>query len=118
MAILITARAWTAQYEWYAHKSAALQAGLNPAIVDAIGGGKKPASMTAEEEVVYNFCTELLTTKQVSDPTFQSAVKSFGERGVVDLIGVTGYYQLVSMLLNVDRYPLPAGAKPELQALR
>jgi len=118
MAILITARAWTAQYEWYAHKSAALQAGLNPAIVDAIGGGRKPASMTAEEEVVYNFCTELLTTKQVSDPTFQSAVKSFGERGVVDLIGVTGYYQLVSMLLNVDRYPLPAGAKPELQALR
>jgi 4-carboxymuconolactone decarboxylase len=118
MAILMTARHWTAQYEWYAHKSLALQAGLNPAIVDAIAAGRKPSDMPAEEAIVYSFCTELLDTKQVSDPTFQSAVKAFGERGVVDLIGVSGYYQLVSMILNVDRYPLPPDAKPELKALR
>ncbi len=86
--------------------------------MDAIAEGKKPAPMSASEGAVYAFCTELLTTKQVSDPTFAAAVKAFGERGVVDLIGVTGYYQLVSALLNVDRYPLPSGAKAELKPLR
>jgi hypothetical protein len=72
----------------------------------------------ADEEAVYNFCTELLTNQQVSDQTFQAAKDKFGERGVVDLIGVTGYYQLVSMLLNVDRYPLPEGVQAELKQLR
>jgi 4-carboxymuconolactone decarboxylase len=118
MAIIMTARLWTAQYEWYAHKSLALEAGLSPAIVDAIAEGRKPAAMQPDEETVYNFCTELLNTRQVTDQTFQAAVKAFGERGVVDLIGATGYYQLVSALLNVDRYPLPDGAKPELKPLR
>jgi 4-carboxymuconolactone decarboxylase len=118
MAIIMTARLWTAQYEWYAHKSLALEAGLSPAIVDAIAEGRKPAPMQPDEEAVYNFCTELLNTRQVTDQTFQTAVKAFGERGVVDLIGATGYYQLVAALLNVDRYPLPPGAKPELKPLR
>jgi 4-carboxymuconolactone decarboxylase len=117
-AIIITARYWTAQYEWYAHKRLALEAGLSPAIVDAVAAGKRPASMQADEEAIYTFSDEILKTKQVSDATFQAAVKAFGERGVVDLIGVIGYYQLVSMVLNVDRYPLPDGAKPELAALR
>jgi 4-carboxymuconolactone decarboxylase len=71
--------------------------------------------MAADEETVYNFCSELLNTRHVSDTTFAAAVKAFGERGVVDLIGVTGYYHLISAILNVDRYPLPAGAKPELR---
>ena len=118
MAIIMTARVWTAQYEWYAHKRAALQAGLNPAIVDAIATGKRPAAMQPNEVAIYDFCDELLNTKHVSDPTFAAAIKAFGERGVVDLIGLTGYYQLVSMLLNVDRYPLPDGEKPELKHLR
>ena len=74
--------------------------------------------MAPEEEAVYNFVNELLTTKQVSDATFKAAKDKFGERGVVDLIGVSGYYQLVSMLLNVDRYPLPEGTSPELKPLR
>jgi 4-carboxymuconolactone decarboxylase len=91
---------------------------LNPAIVDAISGGKRPTSMQPDEETIYTFSTELLNTKQVSDATFEATKKAFGERGVVDLIGVIGYYQLVSMVLNVDRYPLPDGAKPELVALR
>jgi 4-carboxymuconolactone decarboxylase len=118
MAIIMVARLWTAHYEWYAHKTLALQAGLNPAIVDAIAEGKRPASMQPDEEAVYNFCTELLNTRQVSDATFQAATKAFGERGVVDLIGATGYYQMISALLNVDRYPLPAGARPELKPLK
>jgi 4-carboxymuconolactone decarboxylase len=118
MAIIMTARLWTAQYEWYVHKGLALEAGLNPAVAEAIAEGKRPAKMQPDEEAVYNFCTELLNTRQVSDATFQAAVKAFGERGVVDLIGATGYYQLVSALLNVDRYPLPPGVKPELKPLK
>ncbi|HYR84504.1 MAG TPA: carboxymuconolactone decarboxylase family protein [Terriglobia bacterium] len=115
MAIIITARYWTAQYEWTAHKRAALQAGLSPAIVDAIANRKRPASMEPDEEIIYNFGTELLENKHVSDAAFSAAVKRFGEKGVVDLVGVVGYYQLVSMILNVDRYPLGAGVQPELK---
>ena len=118
MAIIITARHWTAQYEWTAHRKAAAEAGLSESIIQAIAAGKRPASMGPAETVVYNFGNELLNSKQVSDPVFKAAVEKFGERGVVDLIGVMGYYQLVSMLLNVDRYPLAPGEKPELQALK
>ena len=118
LAIIITARHWTSHYEWYAHRRAAANQGLKPAIIEAIAAGKRPTGMAADEEAVYNFCTELLTNKQVSDATFQAAKDKFGERGVVDLIGVTGYYQLVSMLLNVDRYPLPDGVQAELKPLR
>ena len=117
-AILITGRFWNSQYEWYAHHKYALQAGLSPAVIDAVATGKRPASMQPDEEVVYNFCTELLNTRQVSDATFKAAVDKLGERGVVDLIGVMGYYHLVSMVLNVDRYPLPEGAQPELKPIK
>jgi 4-carboxymuconolactone decarboxylase len=116
-AILLTARHWTAQFEWQAHRKNALAAGLSPALIDAVAAGKRPASMQPEEEAVYNFCTEVLTTRQVSDAAFQALKDKFGERGVVDLMGVVGYYQLVSMLLNVDRYPLADGAPPELKPL-
>jgi 4-carboxymuconolactone decarboxylase len=74
--------------------------------------------MQPDEQAVYDFCTELLTNKHVSDRTFQAVKDRFGERGVVDLIGVSGYYGLVSMLLNVDRYPLPEGVQPELKPAR
>jgi 4-carboxymuconolactone decarboxylase len=117
-AILITARFWTAQFEWQAHHKNALAAGLSPAIIDALAAGKRPAPMQPDEEAVYNFCTEVLTTKQASDAVFQTAKEKFGERGVVDLMGVVGYYQFVSMLLNVDRYPLADGLEPELKPLR
>jgi len=117
-AIIITARHWTSHYEWYAHRRAAANAGLNESIIQAVATGKRPTGMAADEEAVYNFCTELLTTKQVSDKTFEATKARFGERGVVDLIGVTGYYQLVSMLLNTDKYPLPDGAAMELKPLQ
>jgi len=117
-AIIITARHWTSHYEWYAHRRAAANAGLNESIIQAVATGKRPTGMAADEEAVYNFCTELLTTKQVSDKTFEATKARFGERGVVDLIGVTGYYQLVSMLLNTDKYPLPDGATMELKPLQ
>jgi len=117
MAIIITGRYWTSQYEWYAHKRAALAAGLNPAIVEAIQNGRRPPAMARDEEAVYNFCTEVLNTKHASDATFAAAKALLGEKGVVDLMGVMSWYQMVSMLLNVDRYPLPDGVQPELKPL-
>lgn len=117
-AILITARHWTAQFEWHAHHENALAAGLNPALIDALASGKRPAHMQPDEEAVYNFCTEVLTTQHASDAVFHAAKDKFGEQGVVDLMGVMGYYSFVSMLLNVDEYPLPEGMKPELKPLR
>jgi len=116
-AILITARHWNSQYEWYAHHKYGLQAGLTPALIDALAAGKRPSPMEPDEASVYSFCTELLNTKHVSEATFDAAKGKLGERGVVDLIGVVGYYQLVSMLLNVDGYPLPNDATPELKPL-
>ena len=116
-AILMTARFWNSQYEWAAHHRAALKVGLNPAVIDAVAAGKRPSAMQPDEEVVYNFGHELLTTKQVSDAAFKAVVEKFGERGAVDLTGVMGYYCFVSMMLNIDRYPLPDGDKPELKPL-
>ena len=115
LAIIVTARHWTAQFEWNAHRQAAAQAGLSEAVIQAIANRKRPTGMQPDEEAAYNFANELMETKQVSDATFKTAVDRFGEKGVVDIIGVMGYYQMVSMLLNVDRYPLPAGATPELK---
>jgi 4-carboxymuconolactone decarboxylase len=114
-AIIIVARTWTAQHEWVAHHQAALRAGLSPAICDAIANGKRPDSMQPDEAAIYNFATELLNTKQVSDATFAAVKDRFGEHGVVDLVGVISYYQLVSALLNVDRYPVAPGVTPEMQ---
>jgi 4-carboxymuconolactone decarboxylase len=112
--IILTARYWTAQFEWTAHKRAALQAGVSPAIVDAIANGKRPSGMDADLETAYNFTTELLKNKQVSDATFAAAKSRFGEKGVVDMIGLNGWYSMVSMALNVDRYPVD---KPDLKPL-
>jgi len=112
MAILMTARWWSAQYEWTAHKALALTAGLNPSVIDDIQAGRRPAGMKADEATVFDFCTELREHRRVSDATFKAATGLLGEQGVVDLVGVMGYYDLVSMVLNVDRYPLPQGAQP------
>jgi 4-carboxymuconolactone decarboxylase len=115
--IIMTGRFWMAQYEWNSHRNAALQNGVSLAIVDAIAAGKRPTGMPAEMEVAYNLIDELLTTHQVTDGTFKAARDRYGERGVVDMVGLSGWYGLVSMLLNVDRYPLPQGVQPGLQPL-
>jgi 4-carboxymuconolactone decarboxylase len=117
LAIIMTARFWTSHFEWYAHKNAALQQGLNPSIVDAIATGEVPTGMDAEETVVYNLVSELLYDRRVSDTTFQAAVAMMGERSVVDVVGIVGYYSMVSLFLNLDEYPLPDGVEIELQPL-
>ena len=117
LAILLTARHWTAQYEWYAHNKIAREAGLAAAICDAVADGKRPAPMSADEAIVYDFCSELLATTQMSDATFAKTRERFGEAGVMELTGTCGYYSLVAMVLNVDRQPIPEGAVP-LKPLR
>jgi 4-carboxymuconolactone decarboxylase len=112
LAILITACTWRAQYEWFAHASLARQGGLADDIIEAIRTGKRPASMKPDEVVVYDFCTEMHHTKRVSDATYARAVQTFGENGVVEMMGISGYYVLVSMVLNVAKVELPAGATP------
>lgn len=118
LAIIVTARQWTSQYEWFAHHRLALEAGLEPAIAQDIARGRRPAKMDADERIVYDFSRELHETKGVSDATYQAALDRFGERGVVDLISVNGFYVLVSMCLNVDRTPLPEGEKLPLPPLK
>jgi 4-carboxymuconolactone decarboxylase len=111
-AILVTARQWTAQYEWFAHHRLALKAGLDPAVAEDLAQGRRPKGMQPDEEMIYNFSQELHTQHGVSDATFKTVRDRFGEQGVVDLIAVNGYYVLVSMILNVDRTPVPGGKAP------
>jgi 4-carboxymuconolactone decarboxylase len=113
-AILVTARYWSAQYEWHAHHAHALKAGLDPRLAAELALGLRPQGMTDEEAAVHDFCGELHHDKAVSDASYAAVVKHFGERGAVDLIGVIGYYTLVSMILNVDRVPIPGGAAAPL----
>jgi 4-carboxymuconolactone decarboxylase len=118
LAILITARAWDAQYEWYAHHRMAMAAGLDPALAAELAEGRRPSSMQADEAVVYDFCTELRAMRTVSDATLKAALDLLGEQGVVDLIAVSGYYDIVSMTLNVAEVPLPDGLAPLLGPLK
>ncbi len=117
LAILVTARNWTSQYEWVAHHKLALEGGLDPKIAEAIAQGRRPEGMDADETLVYEFSTELQASQGVSDAMYARAVARFGERGVVDLISVNGFYVLVSMCLNVDRTPVPPGTPLPLPPL-
>ena len=117
LAILMVARHWTSQYEWFAHHRLAIQAGLDPEIAEAISKSERPKKMGPDEALIYEFTTELLETKQVRDQTFSAVKDRFGEQGVMDLIAVAGYYVLVSMVLNVDRTPVPGNANPPLAPL-
>ncbi|HTD90876.1 MAG TPA: carboxymuconolactone decarboxylase family protein, partial [Burkholderiales bacterium] len=87
-------------------------------VADELAQGKRPAGMKDDEAIVYQFCKELHESKRVSDPTFKATVDKFGERGVIDLIGVTGYYTMLAMVLNVAQQPLPGGVPPPLPLLK
>jgi 4-carboxymuconolactone decarboxylase len=120
LAILIVARAWTSQFVWWAHRRIALEAGLDPGLVEDIAAGRVPqglVTLPSEVVAVYKFCHELQTHRKVSDASFAELVKHYGEAGVVDVMGTMSYYTLVSMALNVDQYPLPEGAVAQLQPL-
>lgn len=110
--ILILARYWTQDYEWYVHHPLALKEGLRPEIADAIRDGRYPPNLAADEEIVYALATELLQTKRVSDTTYGRAVEHFGEPGVVDIVGLCGFYTMIAMTLTTARVALPADGTP------
>jgi 4-carboxymuconolactone decarboxylase len=112
--ILMTSRRWTQEYQWDSHYALAIQAGMEPEILAAVRDGRRPTGMSEDEEVVYDFCSELGQNQSVTDATYARAVKRFGEQGVVDLTGTVGYYTALAMILNVARTPLPPGKTPAL----
>jgi 4-carboxymuconolactone decarboxylase len=107
--ILLTSRVWTQQFEWNTHESLALKAGVKREIIDAVRSGRRPEGMDADQELVYDFLMELHHNQSVSDQTYGRAVTKFGEQGVIDMVGVTGYYTMLAMIMNVARTPLPPG---------
>jgi 4-carboxymuconolactone decarboxylase len=110
LVILITAREWSQDFEWSVHYPIALEAGIAKEVADAIADGRRPSGMSADEETVYDFATELHRTRRVSDPTYARAERRFGNKGIVDITGICGYYSSLAMQLNVARYPVPGDA--------
>lgn len=111
MAIIMTARRWTAQFEWHAHRQMALDAGLPPAVADAIARGERP-ELDDDGDAVYEFASQLLDVGSVTDDAWAAVVTRWGKAGGIDLVAAVGYYCMVSFILNVDRYPPPPGEAP------
>jgi 4-carboxymuconolactone decarboxylase len=116
-AAIIAARHWSQQFEWWAHYRQALEAGLKREIADAVGEGRRPVGMAEDEEIVYELLTEVLNNKGASDATYARAVAKFGEQGVIDVLGVAGYYALLAMVMNVARTAVPEGSPLPLSPL-
>jgi len=117
LAILIEARLWDAQYEWWAHYPIALKAGLSEAVANDIKEGRRPTSMQPDEEVVYDVCIELLRDRNLTDATFKRAKDMLGEQQVVDLVAVAGFYVMVSSVLIAGRVGIPGNGAPPLPVL-
>ena len=115
LAILITARHWCQGYEWNIHSVIAAQAGLDAAIIAAIAQGRRPPEMADDEAALYDFCLELLRNQSVSDPTYEQVVALFDQKGVIDLVGIVGYYSLLAMVMNTACTPLREGMEPALR---
>jgi 4-carboxymuconolactone decarboxylase len=111
-AILVTAAHWKAQYEWAMHAPMAEKQGVKPQTIRDLQAGRAPKSAPRDELAIYAFAKELYAKRRVSTPTYNRVKKLLGEAGTVELVGILGYYALVSMTLNTFRMPLPAGAKP------
>jgi 4-carboxymuconolactone decarboxylase len=109
LAILCTARFWQAQYEWVAHAAIAAKQGVKPATIRDLQAGRTPTSAPRDEMAIYAFVRELYATRRVSDATYKRVHKLLGDAGIVELVGILGYYAMVSMILNVFRMPVPEG---------
>ncbi len=114
LAILFMGRHWLAEYEWAAHKPFALEAGVAPAVIDAIRDGTAPPFAHRDEALVHAFLVQLHAQRAVDDALYAEVVAAIGQDGVVDLVGVAGYYSLISMTIKVFNVPPPAGVTPEL----
>jgi 4-carboxymuconolactone decarboxylase len=118
LAILVTARQWSQQVEWAIHAPIARREGISEQTIAMIAAGVRPTQMAADEAAVHDFCLELHRDRQVSDATWRNAVERLGEVGTVDLIGINGYYALLSMVMNAARTPVPDTTTPPLPPLR
>jgi 4-carboxymuconolactone decarboxylase len=105
--IMIVARQWTQQVIWSIHEPISLKAGIKPEVIKALADGRRPVGMNEDEDILYNFCTELHTNKNISDVTYDRALKRFGEQGVIDTLGINGYYTLIAMVMNGARTAVP-----------
>lgn len=114
LAIIVTGKHWGAQFEFWAHASLALATGVPEAAVEAIRVGSVPGLTDPLEQLVYDFVTEYMQTHRIADATYQRALDGIGERGIVDLVAIVGYYTLVSMTLNVFEVEVPEGVEPPL----
>jgi len=117
LAILVTARHWSQEVEWAIRAPIALREGVSEAIIHAIGLNQPPPFTQADEQLVYDFSVESLAEKHVSDETWAKAITLLGEHGAVDLMGIVGYYTLLSVVMNASRTPAPEGAKMPLPKL-
>ena len=113
--ILLTAREWTQNYEWAAHHRLAMEGGLSPDIASAVADGRRPEGMADDEAALYDFCTALHRDGRVSDAAYARVLDEFGEQGIVEMVGLSGYYTLIAMVLNTARIPLAADATPALE---
>ena len=111
-AILCTARQWRAQYEWHAHAAIAEKAGVAPDVIRDVKMGRAPKKGTKEERAIYDLVTELYKTRRVSERNYKRVHAFLGNSGMVELVGILGYYTLVAMMLDVFNVPLPEGAAP------
>ncbi|MFQ5953595.1 MAG: carboxymuconolactone decarboxylase family protein [Kiloniellales bacterium] len=118
LAILVTARFWTAQYEWYAHARIAREEGVDGSVIEAIADDTTPDLATPQEIAVYNFCRELHADRMVSDECYTQAVDTLGPEAVIELTVLAGYYAMISMILNTFEIPLPDGVAPPLAAVQ
>ena len=105
--ICISARHWTNQFEWAVHYPLAMKEGVARATLDALAEGRHPHGMADDEELAYDFVTELLANHGVSDATYERARGHFGEQGVIDLVGVVGYFAAICLVMNVAHSPAP-----------
>ena len=117
LAILVTARAWTCQLEWFIHEPIARDAGVEPATIAAIKAGEMPRAIDDEARAIHDFVHELQADTQVSDATYAKVLARWGVTGVVELTALTGYYSMVAMTLNAHQFPLPDGVATPLAPL-
>ncbi len=110
LAILVTARHFDCQFEWYAHEPPALAGGLAPTVIEAIRRAQRPEFVHHDEALVYDYSTELQQSHFVSEPTYQAVLSHFGVKSIVELTALLGYYAMVAMTLNAHEIPLPPDA--------
>jgi 4-carboxymuconolactone decarboxylase len=117
LVMCIVSRQWTQQFEWAVHVPLALKAGVKAGTIESLAQGRRPVDMATDEAIAYDFCTELARNHGISDATYRQTVDQFGERGLMDLLGLVGYFTTVSMVMNVAHTPAPKADVAPLEPL-